>query len=79
MCMLIISDRWKNEGVCMRLLRYMQDTFFELDTMPNDDLVQGKINKPISLHTVKVSKKNTLNALRIKCLPFFRGNPGPCT
>jgi hypothetical protein len=52
MCMLIISDRWKNEGVCMWLLRYMRDTFLELDTSLNDELVRGKINKSVSLHTV---------------------------
>jgi hypothetical protein len=28
-----LMDRWKNEGVCMQLLRYMQDTFLELDTI----------------------------------------------
>jgi hypothetical protein len=39
MCMLIISDRWKNEGVDMQLLRYMQDTFLELDTSLSDDVV----------------------------------------
>jgi len=27
MCMLIISDRWKNEGLSMQLLRYMRDAF----------------------------------------------------
>ena len=62
MCMLIISDRWKNEGVCMWLLRCMQDTFLELDTSINDEPVQGKINKPISLHIVGVSNKKTLSA-----------------
>jgi hypothetical protein len=56
MCMIIISDRWKSEGVCMRLLRYMRDTFLELDTTLDDELVRGKINKLISLHTVGVSK-----------------------
>jgi hypothetical protein len=79
MCMLIISDRWKSEGVCMRLVRYMRDTFLELDTMLNDDSVRGKINKSISLHTVGVSNKNAINALWIKYLPRFRGNLGPCT
>jgi hypothetical protein len=44
MCMLIISDRWKSEGVCMCMLRYMRDTFLKLDTMLNDELVRGKIN-----------------------------------
>jgi hypothetical protein len=39
MCMLIISDRWKSEDVCMRLLRYMRDTFLELETMLNDEPV----------------------------------------
>jgi hypothetical protein len=78
MCMLIISDRWKSEGVCMQLLRYMRDTFLELDTMLNDELVQGNINKPISLNTVRVSNKNSLSALWIKCLPLFKGNLGPC-
>jgi hypothetical protein len=38
MC-IIISDRWKSEGVCMRLLRYMQDTFLELDTTLNNESV----------------------------------------
>ena len=64
--MLIILDRWKNEGVCMWLLRYMRDTFLELDTSLNDDLVQGNINKPISLHIVGVSNTNVLSALWIK-------------
>jgi hypothetical protein len=79
MCMFIITDRWKSEGVCMRLLRYMRDTFLELDTMLNDDLVRGKINKLISLHTIKVSNKNALSAPWIKSLPLFRGNLGQCT
>jgi hypothetical protein len=79
MCMLIISDRWKNEGVCMELLRYMQDTILELDTSLNDELIRGKINKFVSLQIVRVSNKDTLCALWIKCLPLFRGNPGPCT
>jgi hypothetical protein len=61
MCMLIISDRWKNEGVCMRLLRYMWDNFLELDTLINDDSVRGKINKSVSLHTNGVSNKDTLS------------------
>ena len=78
MCMLIILDRWKSEGVCMQLLRYMQDTFLELDTMLNDESVRGNINKLISLHTVRASKKNALSALWIKCFPLFRGNSGPC-
>jgi hypothetical protein len=60
MCMLIISDRWKNEGVCMWLLRYMRDTFLELGTSLNDESVRGNINKSISLHIVVVSNKNTL-------------------
>jgi hypothetical protein len=79
MCMLIISDRWKSKGVCMQLLRYMQDTFLELDTTLNDESVRGNINKSISLHTVRVSKKNALSSLWIKCLPLFRGNMRPCT
>jgi hypothetical protein len=79
MCILIILDRWKSDGVCMGLLSYMQDTFLELDTTLNDESVQGNINKLISLHTVGVSHKNALNALWIKCLPLFRGNPGPWT
>jgi hypothetical protein len=79
MCMLIISDRWKSEGVCMWLLRYMRDTFLELDTTFNDEPVRGNINKLISLHTVRVSKKNALSPLWIKCIPLFRGNLGPCT
>jgi hypothetical protein len=48
MCMLIISDRWNNESVCMWLLRYMRDTFLELDTSLNDELVRGNINKSVS-------------------------------
>jgi hypothetical protein len=79
MCIFIILDRWENEGVCMRLLRCMRDTFLELETTLNDEPVQGKINKSISLHTVGVSNKNALSALWIKCLPLFRGNPDPCT
>jgi hypothetical protein len=79
MCMLIISDRWKNKIVCMWLLRYMRDTFLKFDTSLNDELVRGKINKFVSLHTVKVSNKDTLCAFWIKCLPLFRGNLGPCT
>jgi hypothetical protein len=78
MCMLIISDRWKSEGVCMRMLRYMQETFLELDTMLNDEPIRGKINKPISLHIIEVSKKHALSALWIKCRPLFRGNLVPC-
>jgi hypothetical protein len=62
MCMLIIYDRWKNKGVCMQLLRYMRDTFLELDTTLNDEPVQVKINEYVSLHTVRVSNKNTLGA-----------------
>jgi hypothetical protein len=46
----------------MRLLRYMRDTFLELDTMLNDELVQGEINKMISLHTIRVSNKNALSS-----------------
>jgi hypothetical protein len=75
MCMLIISDMWKNKGVCMRLLRYMRDTFLELDTSLNDELVKGKINKSVSLHIVGVSNKYTLCSLWIKCLPLLRGFP----
>jgi hypothetical protein len=60
MCMLIISDRWKSEGVCMQLLRYMRDTFLKLDSTLNDELVQGRINKPISLHIVRVFNKNAV-------------------
>jgi hypothetical protein len=56
MCILIISGTWKNEGVCMQLLRYMRDTFLELDTSLNDESVLGNINKSISLHTIGVSK-----------------------
>ena len=77
--MLIISNRWKSEGICMRLLRYMWDTFLELDTTLNAESIQGNINKPLSLHTIRVSNKNALSALWIKCLPIFRGNPSPCT
>jgi hypothetical protein len=77
--MLIILDMWKSEGVCMRLLRCMRDTFLELDTSLNDKLVRGKVNKFISLHTIRVAKKNALSALWFKCLPLFRGNLGPCT
>jgi hypothetical protein len=79
MCMIIISDRWKSEDVCMRLLRYMRDTFLKLDTTLNDESVRGKINKLIFLHTVRVSNKNALSGLWIKCLPLFRGNASPCT
>ena len=75
--MLIIYNTLKS--VYMRLLRYMRDTFLELDTMLNDEPVQGNINKPISPHTVRVSNKNSLSALWIKFLPLFRGNAGPCT
>jgi hypothetical protein len=72
-------EQWKNEGVCMQLLRYMRDTFLKLDTSFNDESVRGKINKPISLHTIGVSNKNSPGVLWIMCLPLFRGNPGPCT
>jgi hypothetical protein len=78
MCILIISDKWKSEGIFMSPLRYMRDTFLKLETMIKDDPVRGKINKPISLHTVRVSKKNALSALWIKFLPLFRGNSSPC-
>jgi hypothetical protein len=61
MCMLIISDRWKSEGVCMRLLRYMRDTFLELYTTLNDESARGNINKSISLHIVEVANKNALS------------------
>ena len=77
--MLIIFDRWKKKSVYMRLLRYMRDTFLELETMLIDEPVGGKINKSISLHTVRVSNKNSFSALWIKCLPLFRGNASPCT
>jgi hypothetical protein len=60
MCMLIISNKWKNKGVCMRMLRYMRDTFLELETTLNDELVRGNINEYVSLHTIGVSNKNTL-------------------
>ena len=79
MCTLIISYRWKNEGVCMWLLRYMQDIFLELDTSLNDELVRGKINKFVSLHTIGISKNDTLYALWIKFLPIFIRNVSPCT
>jgi hypothetical protein len=72
--MLIISDRWKNKGVYMWLLRYMRDTFLELDNTLNDESARGKINESVSLHTVRVSNKDTLYALWIKCLPLLRGN-----
>jgi hypothetical protein len=77
MCMLIISNMWKSEGVCMRMLRYMRDTFLDLDTTLNDEMVREKINRPICIHTIRVSNKNALSALWIKCLPLFRGNLGP--
>jgi hypothetical protein len=79
MFMLIISDRWKNKSVCIRLFRYMRDTFLELETMLNDELIHREINDFVSLHIVRVSNKNTLCSLWIKCLPLLRGNPGPCT
>ena len=41
-------------------------------------MVEGNINKYVSLHTIGVSKKYTLCAMWIKCLPLLRGNPGPC-
>jgi hypothetical protein len=34
-----ISDRWKNEGVCMRLLRCIRYNFLELDTSFNDEMI----------------------------------------
>jgi hypothetical protein len=79
MCMFIISDRWKNEGVCMQLLRCMRDTFLELDTSLNDEAVRGQVNMFVSLHTVRVANKNSLSSLWIKFLPIFIGNLGPCT
>jgi hypothetical protein len=79
MCMLIILDRWKNEGVYMRLLMYMQDTFLKLENSLNDEPVRGQINKSVSLHTIRISNKDTLSAMGIKCLPLFRENLGPCT
>jgi hypothetical protein len=39
MCMLIVLNKWKNEGVYMQLLRYMQDTFLKFDTLLNDESV----------------------------------------
>jgi hypothetical protein len=77
--MLIISDRWKKKRVCMRLLRYMRDTFLELETSLNDELVRGNINEFVSIQTIEVSRKDTLCALWIKGLPLLRGNHGPCT
>jgi hypothetical protein len=58
---------------------HLDHTLLKLGTSPNDDPVQGKINKFVSLHIIKVSNKDTLCALWIKCLPLFRGNLGPCT
>jgi hypothetical protein len=79
MCMFIISDRGKKKSVCMRLLRYMQDTFLKLDTTLNDEPVQGNINESVSLHIVEVSNEDTLYAMWIKCLPLLTGNLVPCT
>jgi len=79
MCMLIISYRWEKKRVCMRLLRYMRDTFLELQTLPNDELVQGNINESISIQIIKVSIKYTLCAMWIKFLRLLRRNGGPCT
>jgi hypothetical protein len=70
-------DRWKNEGVCMRLLRYMRDTFLELDTSLNDELVQGKINKSVSLHTIRVSNKDTLMCSVDQVPSSFQRESGP--
>jgi hypothetical protein len=75
--MLIISDRWM-EKVCMRLLKYMQDTFLKFDTTLNDEPVLGNINESVSLHTIGVSNIDRLCAMWIKCLPLLRGNPIPC-
>jgi hypothetical protein len=71
MCILIISERWKNKGVFMRLLRYMRGTFLKLKTSLNNESVRGKINKSISLHTVGVSNKVTLCAMWIKFHYYF--------
>jgi hypothetical protein len=62
----------------MQLLRCMRDTFLELDTLLNDESIRGKVNKSISLHTIRVSNKNGLGALCIKFLHLFRGNLDPC-
>ena len=66
MCILIIFDRWKNKSVCMWMARSMRDTLIELDTTFNDEPVQGNINESVSLHTVRVSNKDTLCSLWIK-------------
>jgi len=78
MCMLIIPKKWKNKNVCMRLMRYMRETFLKLDATLNDKSVQGNINESVFLHTIEVSNKDTLFGLLIKYLPLLRGNSGPC-
>jgi hypothetical protein len=73
MSMLIISDRLKNKGVCMRLLRYMQDTFLELETTLNDEFVRGKINESVSIHIVWVSNKIHSDLCRSSAFLFLEG------
>lgn len=76
---LVIFFLWFDKSICMQHLRCMREIFLELDTTLNDELVHRGFNEFVSLHAVWVSNKDILNTLRIKCLPLFRGNPGPCT
>jgi len=57
----------------------MRETFLKFDTSLNDELVRRGNQESISLHTIRVSNKDALNALWIKSFPLFRGDPGPCS
>ena len=61
----------------MRRLRCMRETFLKFDTSLNDELIHRGNQELVSLHTIKVSNKDALNALRIKSFPLFRGDLDP--
>ena len=56
----------------------MRKTFLKFDTSLNDELVRRGNEESISLHTIRVSNKDALNALWIKRFPLFIGDPGLC-
>ena len=57
----------------------MRDTFLKFDTSLNDELDCKGNQESESLHTIRVSNKDALNALWIKRFPLFRGDLGPCS
>ena len=56
----------------------MRETFLKLDNSLNDELVRRGNQESVSLHTIKVSNKDALNALWIKIFLLFKGDTGPC-